>query len=273
MHHFNDTMKTALYNTWYASWFSFFKFIFLCTCILIYCSFWQQCPSEDFHCNEMILIVSVLVSYLFSLTNLQPTNLVKPLLDPAQLVFSRHSAIVHVHTAREAILLYTPTQVQHFLYVALRVRRICHKYLNVSKCWNTQRKILVTFNQSMWLYHIPVYKGRGVYEKSLGVQQFLMVRYVSRYRPYDTIHITIFEKPSRRSKRTIPPISKPFNNYFAALKACFPSKYLKQKIRYMNLSFFIAAQNTKLFILEICRSLESAAQSTLCFTLPDAILL
>jgi hypothetical protein len=39
----------------------------------------------------------------------------------------------------------------------------------------------------------------------------------------------------------------------------------------MNLLFFITALNTKLFILEICRLLESAVQSTLRFTLPEAI--
>jgi hypothetical protein len=39
----------------------------------------------------------------------------------------------------------------------------------------------------------------------------------------------------------------------------------------MNVLFFITAPNTKLFILKICRSLESAAQSTLRFTLPEAI--
>ena len=39
----------------------------------------------------------------------------------------------------------------------------------------------------------------------------------------------------------------------------------------MNPSFFITALNTKLFISEIYRSLESAAQTTLRFTLPEAM--
>jgi hypothetical protein len=39
----------------------------------------------------------------------------------------------------------------------------------------------------------------------------------------------------------------------------------------MNLHLLIAAPNTKLFILEICKSLESAAQLSLRFTQPEAI--